>query len=66
MASTPAIVAAAFSKALCIQLIFHEVRGKMVVQTSRQPVALAIMIGSSVALKTILKISGIPQPRHIP
>src|SRR5512139_2661714 len=65
MASTPEIVAAAFSKALWIQGIFQAVYSDMHVETSRHPVALDAMRGYSEANSTILTTVGAPQPAHI-
>ncbi len=65
MASTPDIVAAAFSKALCIQGIFHAVNSEMQVETSRHPVAFEAITGYSDAMSTIFTTVGAPQPEHI-
>src|SRR4030066_2458667 len=62
--STPDIVAAAFSNALCIHGIFHAVYSDMHVETSRQPVALEAMIGYSVAISTCFTTMGAPQPEQ--
>src|SRR5512143_837456 len=63
--SMPDAVAAAFSKALCIQGTCHAVYGNRQVETSRQPVAFAITTGSSQASSTCRTTVGAPQPEHM-
>src|SRR5512143_1510429 len=62
--SMPDAVAAAFSKALCIQGTCHAVYGNRQVETSRHPVALAITTGSSIASSTCRTTVGAPLPEH--
>src|SRR3990172_6369191 len=65
MVSMPEAVAAAFSKALCIHGTFQAVYGNRQVETSRQPVALAITTGPSMAIRTWRTMAGAPQPEHM-
>jgi hypothetical protein len=58
-------VAAAFSKALCIQGTRQAVYGNRHVDTSRQPVAFDRTTGSSMARSTCRTIVGAPQPEHM-
>jgi len=61
-ASTPLMVAGAFSKAVCIHGTFQEVNGYMLVETSKHPVALATTTGLSVAMSTWRAMIGSAQP----
>src|SRR3990172_383709 len=65
MVSMPEAVAAAFSKALCIQGTRQAVYGNRQVETSRQPVAFAMTTGSSMASSTWRTTVGAPQPEHM-
>jgi len=60
--TTPEIAAAAFSKAMWTHGTFHALNGKIVVETSRQPVALATRTGFSVDIRTCRTAIGSPQP----
>src|SRR3972149_2817945 len=61
-ASAPLMVAAAFSKAECIQGILHAVYGYIVVPPSRHPVAVVATTGPLAARSTSLTMGGRPQP----